>query len=130
MESRTILNEINFASVSVAARTLQCWGVHRRDQWNNKVLNIEGRHAWARPTHRGIAFSVKLISFRIDSAHRKDSNVFDEKCGGFLIIVFLDFLRCRSEVWSKNPGRGPARTTMQSEYNGTWEAYMHGLCDS
>ena len=88
MKSQTILNEINFASVFVAARTLQCWGVHRRDQWNNKVLNIEGRHAWARPTHWGIAFSVKLISFRIDSAHRKDSNVFDEKCGGFLIIVF------------------------------------------
>ena len=106
MTSRTIPNEINFASVFVAARALQCWGVHRRDQWNNKFLNIEGRHAWARPTHRGIAFSVKLISFRIDSAHRKDSNVFDEKCGGFLIIVFysLSAYEVRSVVEKPRPG--------------------------
>ena len=68
MKSRTIPNEINFASVFVAARALQCWAGHRRDRLKNKFLNIEGRHAWAKPTHRGIAFSVKLISFRIDSA--------------------------------------------------------------
>ena len=72
MKSRTILNEINFASVFVAACALQCWEVYRRDMLKNKNLNIEGRHAWARPTHRAIAFSVKLISIRSDSAHGKD----------------------------------------------------------